>query len=161
MIFKFPTMHGLSINPSLLLALLLMLPASLNAQEPLSDTQLLAVRISPGPPSQPERISLMPAGNQGTLARFNPIGISLSGMMYVYQRFVSPQMPSECLYHTSCSAFSKQLIRDHGLLKGVLSTADRLMRCHRLAALDVHPMHIHEVSGKVEENTSMYKRHWP
>ena len=29
----------------------------------------------------------------------------------------------------SCSAYSKQSIATHGLIKGILMTADRLMRC--------------------------------
>ncbi len=100
---------------------------------------------------------LRPQG-ENTLSRFNPVTLSLGGLMFVYQRWISPQLPSECLYHTSCSAFSKNLIVEYGLVKGILATSDRLMRCNRVAALDVHPMHIHPVSGRVDEDTGIYRR---
>lgn len=100
---------------------------------------------------------LRPQGDNA-LSRFNPVTLSLGGLMFVYQRWISPQLPSECLYHTSCSAFSKNLIVEYGLIKGIIATSDRLMRCNRVAALDVHPMHIHPLSGRVDEDTGIYRR---
>lgn len=129
------------------------------ADKPLSDMELLRVGhevsiVDPGEPA----VSFMEAGSDRIFSRLNPVRLSLGGMMYVYQRFVSPQLPSECLYHPSCSGFSKELIRDLGLVKGMAATADRLMRCNRVAAFDIHPMHIDEASGKAVEDTGMYKK---
>ncbi len=122
-----------------------------------SDRQLIAQRagVHEDPVSPP--VFMRVEGGR-SLARYNPVSLGLGGLMYVYQRFISPQLPSECLYHTSCSAFSIDLIAEYGLLKGVVSTADRLMRCNRVAALDVHPIHLHPQSGRVMEGVDLYLR---
>ncbi len=126
---------------------------------PETDLQLLSARLEGKETAGPgSGIEFLQAGKGRPFVRYNPITLSFGGLMYVYQRLISPQMPSECLYHTSCSAFSKDLITEYGLLKGMVVTADRLMRCNRVAALDIHPMHIHEHSGKVEEDTGLYRR---
>lgn len=129
------------------------------ADKPLNDSELL--RISHDRPvveQEGSDVSFMEAGNERFFSRINPVRLSLGGMMYVYQRFISPQLPSECLYHPTCSGFSKELIREFGLVKGVAATADRLSRCNRVAAFDIHPMHIHEGSGKAVEDTGMYTK---
>jgi uncharacterized protein len=95
--------------------------------------------------------------SRNVFIRYNPVTLSLGGLMYVYQRIISPQLPSECFYSPSCSAFSKDLIHDFGVVKGVFFTSDRLMRCNRLSALDVHPLLVNEKSGKVVESTEIYK----
>ena len=129
------------------------------ASEPLSDRELLRAGhdemvVQHGGSD----ITFMESGSDRFLSRVNPVRLTLGGMMYVYQRLVSPQLPSECLYHPTCSGFSKELIRDLGLVKGLAATADRLSRCNRVAAFDIHPMHIREGSGKAEEETGMYTK---
>ncbi len=91
------------------------------------------------------------------LVRYNPVSLLFGGLMYAYQGFISPQLPSECLYMESCSQFSKNLIAEYGLIKGVFTTSDRLMRCNRLSALDVHPMLVNPETGKVIESVDIYK----
>lgn len=91
------------------------------------------------------------------IARNNPVSLFFGGMMFVYQKYVSPQLPSECLYTESCSHFSQSLIARYGLMKGVFATSDRLMRCNRISALDVHPLFIDENSGRVKESVEIYK----
>lgn len=66
----------------------------------------------------------------------NPFYHLLAGSMYGYQKWVSPVLGSHCSYSPSCSAYSKSLIREYGLLKGMFCTADRLMRCNRIALTD-------------------------
>lgn len=129
------------------------------ADKPLDDSELLRTRheSSQADPGKSD-VSFMEAGSDRMISRLNPVRLSLGGMMYIYQRFVSPQLPSKCLYHPTCSGFSQELIRDFGLLKGVAATADRLMRCNRIAAFDIHPMHIDEASGKVMEDTGIYTK---
>ena len=129
------------------------------ADKPLNDSELLRSGHDASVVEQDgSGVSFMDAGSDRFLSRVNPVRLSLGGMMYVYQRFVSPQLPSECLYHPTCSGFSKELIRDLGLIKGVTATADRLSRCNRVAAFDIHPMHIHEESGKAVEDTGIYTK---
>ncbi|MFN2394936.1 MAG: membrane protein insertion efficiency factor YidD [Bacteroidales bacterium] len=103
-------------------------------------------------------IHLMRSRSNNLLVRYNPVSLTFGGLMYVYQRFVSPQLPSECLYEHNCSDFSRKLIYKYGLVKGVFTTSDRLMRCNRLSALDVHPLLVNEKTGKVIETIEVYKK---
>jgi len=70
--------------------------------------------------------------NNKVLVRYNPLGLSLKGAMYFYQKVVSPQLFRHCIYEISCSSYSKMLIQQYGIIKGILLTADRLTRCNSL-----------------------------
>lgn len=102
-------------------------------------------------------IRFMRTRSSSVLVRYNPISLLFGGMMYFYQGVISPQLPSECLFVESCSEFSKTLILEYGLFKGVLTTSDRLMRCNRISALDVHPLMIDPQSGRVTEPVEIYR----
>ena len=47
-----------------------------------------------------------------------------------YQRFVSPAIPRRCKYHPSCSQYSVTAIRRYGILRGLVLSAWRLLRCN-------------------------------
>jgi uncharacterized protein len=47
-----------------------------------------------------------------------------------YQRFVSPAIPQRCKYHPSCSQYSVTAIRRYGILRGLILSAWRLLRCN-------------------------------
>jgi uncharacterized protein len=92
------------------------------------------------------------------LVRYNPVTLTLSGLMFVYQRYISPQLSSQCLYEHTCSGFSIELIETYGLARGMVLTADRLSRCNRVAAIDIHPLRIGEKSLRVIETVEIYER---
>jgi putative membrane protein insertion efficiency factor len=48
----------------------------------------------------------------------------------VYQRVLSPLLPSRCKYHPSCSAYAVQAIESYGILRGSVLAAWRLLRCN-------------------------------
>ncbi len=122
------------------------------------DKELIKNRLESKTISEKKDILFLEGRSNRFLARYNPARITLSGMMFVYQRYLSPQLPSECLYHPSCSSFSKSLISEYGLIKGVVATADRLIRCNRVAVLDIHPLLIDEDKRKVKEDVGIYRR---
>lgn len=62
----------------------------------------------------------------------------MSASMFVYQKYISGQLGSACMYHPSCSEFSKQCIEKHGWVKGLALSADRLSRCTRLTQSDLN-----------------------
>jgi putative component of membrane protein insertase Oxa1/YidC/SpoIIIJ protein YidD len=64
-----------------------------------------------------------------TWKNYNPIHIGLSNIMYLYQNNISELMNIQCIYHESCSEFSKLSIQKYGYFKGVFLTLDRLSRC--------------------------------
>ena len=48
----------------------------------------------------------------------------------LYQRFVSPALPRRCKYEPTCSAYAVEAIRRHGVLRGFVLAAWRLLRCN-------------------------------
>ncbi len=141
---------------------LMVLSMNGHCQDPLSDTDILAAHVgSKTAEGQSNDISFLQSRSDRLIARYNPFTLTFGGMMYVYQRLLSPQLPSECLYHPTCSSYSKQLIREYGLVKGAVATADRLMRCNRVAVFDIHPMHLDEQTGKVVESIELYQKENP
>lgn len=140
------------------MAVWLLLSSQAFGQMAQSDMELLTSSVQPAESPHPhQQVELLETRSGSWLARYNPVSLTLTGLMFVYQRYISPQTPSGCLYETSCSQFSKNLIREYGLVKGVIFTADRLTRCNRVSALDVHPLVIGEQSGKVKESTDIYR----
>jgi putative component of membrane protein insertase Oxa1/YidC/SpoIIIJ protein YidD len=95
--------------------------------------------------------------NKHWLVRYNPISLALKGSMFVYQNAVSPQLGTRCLYELSCSNFSKQSLKEFGMLKGIFLTADRLLRCNKISMLDLHPMTFNEKSGRFVDEPISYR----
>jgi len=56
---------------------------------------------------------------------------ALIGLIRCYQR-VSRLFPPRCRFYPSCSEYTAQAIRTHGVLCGMALGAWRLLRCHPL-----------------------------
>jgi uncharacterized protein len=48
----------------------------------------------------------------------------------LYQRAISPALPSRCKYHPSCSEYAVHAVRRYGVLRGVVLAGWRLLRCN-------------------------------
>jgi hypothetical protein len=48
----------------------------------------------------------------------------------LYQRFISPVLPQRCKYYPSCSHYSITAVRRYGILRGLVLSAWRLLRCN-------------------------------
>ncbi len=46
-----------------------------------------------------------------------------------YRRFITPYTPPSCRFRPTCSAYGEEAILTHGVLKGILLTAWRILRC--------------------------------
>lgn len=57
-----------------------------------------------------------------------------------YQRFISPAMPRRCKYHPTCSEYAVQAIRTHGVLRGLVLAAWRVLRCNPWSHGGVDPV---------------------
>ncbi|MDR1870517.1 MAG: membrane protein insertion efficiency factor YidD [Deltaproteobacteria bacterium] len=55
------------------------------------------------------------------------------GLIWFYQRFLSPLWPPVCRFHPSCSAYSAEAFRRFGFWRGAWLTVKRLARCHPFA----------------------------
>lgn len=53
----------------------------------------------------------------------------LLALIWFYQKLVSPLLPQACRFHPTCSEYAKEALLRHGVLKGVLLTLWRLLRC--------------------------------
>lgn len=94
---------------------------------------------------------------KNVFTRYNPVSLVFTGLMFGYQKMISPQLSAGCSYEISCSAFSKKCINEYGLLKGVALSADRLTRCNQVAAYDIHPMNI---TPEQKIHDPLEKYHW-
>ena len=62
----------------------------------------------------------------------SPLKLGLAGLVWIYQKGVSPINPDRCGFLPSCSAYGSLAVREHGPFWGVIMASDRLMRCHYL-----------------------------
>ncbi|MBA3473600.1 MAG: membrane protein insertion efficiency factor YidD [Rubrobacter sp.] len=62
------------------------------------------------------------------------------GPIRMYRRFVSPMLPPSCRYWPSCSEYPLQAIQKHGVLKGGLLGAWRIMRCNPWSKGGIDPV---------------------
>lgn len=58
----------------------------------------------------------------------------------LYQRSVSPYLPSACRYSPTCSQYSEEAIHRHGVLKGGWLGLKRLARCRPLGGRGYDPV---------------------
>lgn len=57
------------------------------------------------------------------------IRMVMTGLIGLYQTYVSPQGPPGCNFTLTCSHFMSEAVCRYGLFFGLLMTADRLERC--------------------------------
>lgn len=89
--------------------------------------------------------------------KYNPIFLIVGGIMFSYQKIISPQISASCYYYPSCSEFSIQLIQEYGLFKGILLTTDRISRCNKIAIQDVPTFRFDNKLNKIKESVKIYQ----
>lgn len=67
--------------------------------------------------------------------RHNPqvnseLQFAATALIRLYQRFISSQDRPTCGFTPSCSRFGMAALQEYGMLRGILLTADRLLRCN-------------------------------
>ncbi len=58
----------------------------------------------------------------------------------LYQRAVSPYLPSMCRYHPTCSHYALEAIERYGVARGSWLTIRRLARCQPLGGQGFDPV---------------------
>lgn len=48
----------------------------------------------------------------------------------LYKRLISPLLPSACRYVPTCSEYAAEAVAVHGVFRGSILTAWRIMRCN-------------------------------
>ena len=79
--------------------------------------------------------------------------LAATGLIRLYQKFISSQDKPACNFHPTCSRFGMACIQEYGVLRGILLTADRLLRCNGSQAAHYHK---DAVTGKYVDMVSDY-----
>jgi putative membrane protein insertion efficiency factor len=58
----------------------------------------------------------------------------------LYQRVLSPMLPARCKYHPTCSQYAVDAIRAHGVARGLVLGAWRVLRCNPLSNGGIDPV---------------------
>lgn len=148
----------LSLNKVSLIFFILMFSFGSAAQPMNKDLDLIRVSVEKHDHSNHKHNpDFLLSDHHSAFIRYNPLTLVFGSLMWGYQKVVSPQFSSTCLYHPSCSAYSMNLISDYGIIPGIIFTTDRLMRCNRLSFFDFNSWEADPVSGKIQESTSFYR----
>ena len=92
------------------------------------------------------------------IIRFNPwetseLKLTATGLIRLYQKFISSQDSPACNFHPTCSRFGMACIREYGVARGILLTADRLLRCNGSQSQHYHR---DSATGKYIDSVSDY-----
>ncbi len=47
-----------------------------------------------------------------------------------YQKYISPMRPPKCRFYPTCSEYSFESIKKHGVIKGGFYSVVRISKCH-------------------------------
>ena len=125
-----------------------------------SDIELIQKQLSQ-PDVDPFKRPYIYKNETSIIKKFNPIGLLLGGSLYIYQNVFSKHLSSDCLFTPSCSEFSKQAIKEYGLLKGTLLSIDRVNRCNRIAAQDLRFSNTDAKTNRYPDPVSRHKKSLP
>ena len=58
----------------------------------------------------------------------------------LYQRYISVFLRPSCVFHPSCSEYTKQAIEKYGVFKGIYLGFLRILRCHPWQKNHIDPL---------------------
>jgi len=90
---------------------------------------------------------------------------SLLFLIKIYQRYISPFLGQNCKHYPSCSHYTKEALNTHGVIKGLILSSARIIRCNpwSLGGYDPIPekvSYVKPASFKLSGNyqTQLYKQ---
>jgi putative membrane protein insertion efficiency factor len=57
-----------------------------------------------------------------------------------YRRFLSPLLPASCRYWPTCSEYTLEAVQKHGVLRGGVMGAWRILRCNPWSKGGIDPV---------------------
>ncbi len=51
-------------------------------------------------------------------------------LIFIYRNFISPWTPASCRFQPTCSAYTQEALKKHGLFKGAKLALKRILSCH-------------------------------
>jgi putative component of membrane protein insertase Oxa1/YidC/SpoIIIJ protein YidD len=83
---------------------------------------------------------------------YNPLKLSLTAFMFLYQNLISEQISASCAYEISCSEYTKLSIEKHGIFLGSVMGFHQLMQCTEGAKEEV-PDYMYSIySSKIKNS---------
>ncbi len=61
-------------------------------------------------------------------------------VIWVYQKTLSPLLPTSCRFYPSCSHYSQEAVEKYGVVKGIWLGIKRLGRCRPLGGQGYDPV---------------------
>jgi len=61
-------------------------------------------------------------------------------LIKIYQWFISPLLKTNCRYLPTCSEYSIESLKKHGIIKGVHLSLKRILNCHPLGGEGFDPV---------------------
>ena len=65
---------------------------------------------------------------------------AMLAVIWVYQKTLSPLLPTSCRFYPSCSHYSQEAVEKYGVVKGVWLGVKRLGRCRPLGRQGFDPV---------------------
>jgi uncharacterized protein len=148
-----------SVNRSLFIVLILISGINCPAQTSRFEQDIESInKMSSQIPPDPYRRPYIYHDEPSILKKINPVNIFFGSALYVYQNVLSKHISADCLFTPSCSEFSKQAIREFGLLKGIVLSVDRVNKCNRIAGLDLKHYDVDIKTNRYPDPVSRYKK---
>ena len=82
----------------------------------------------------------------------------LIALIRLYKRYISPHTGRHCRFIPTCSTYAIQALQTHGLVKGVILTAWRLLRCNPFGKFGFDP--VPEKGRWVNPNRKLTRDKW-
>ncbi|MBN2737965.1 MAG: membrane protein insertion efficiency factor YidD [Spirochaetales bacterium] len=60
--------------------------------------------------------------------------------VFIYQKIISPHLPTSCRFHPSCSHYFREAVLVHGILKGTFLGLKRILKCHPWGSFGYDPV---------------------
>ena len=125
---------------------------------------LIVMFVSPMPASEVADLAFIRKFNPITtqepqeVIRFNSqetseLKLAATGLIRLYQKFISSQDSPACNFHPTCSRFGMACIQEYGMVRGIFLAADRLLRCNGSQSSYYHK---DEATGKYVDPISDY-----
>lgn len=86
---------------------------------------------------------------------YNPLKLLSRGFVVAYQKTISPQLASTCIYEPTCSHFSVESMQHFGFFKSTFLSIDRISRCNRVYFVERKTISRNR-EGKIIEPASFY-----
>lgn len=64
----------------------------------------------------------------------------LIGAIRAYKRVVSPMLPHACRFVPTCSEYAQEALERHGVLRGTMLAAWRILRCNPFGRAGLDPV---------------------